>query len=168
MLWWWVYTLWWWIYRIRKHLFIENFPDSNCRYVMNWFSQFREIGSVKDVRQDVKERRSDRPSLLTENKLLDIAHRITQSRKKSGQRLAQQTEVWKGNTQKALTTLFSYARINICSVSLTQLWPQETCWILFWISLVQMEKIFLTSEFKQLKHGFIYPAMSTSRTVVSG
>lgn len=73
-----------------KQTFLEQFPNSRLPHrdtVRDLLNKFHETGSVHDAG------RSGRPSVLTEEKLLDISDRILKSPSKSLRKLAQETSI---------------------------------------------------------------------------
>lgn len=82
-----------------RQKFTEQFP--NCKLpcpdtVYDLIKKFREFGSVHDAA------RSGRPSILTEEKLLDISDRMLQSPTKSLRKLGQQTNISVATAHKAV------------------------------------------------------------------
>jgi transposase len=73
-----------------KHNLVERFPDTDVPHrntVRQLIKKSTATGSVKDML------RSGRPTVLTEDKIMDVSSRITRRPRKSVRRLSQQVGV---------------------------------------------------------------------------
>jgi transposase len=91
--------------------FRNSFPDSvvpNKSTIQCLVERFRETGSIG-------EKRSGRPSILSDDSLEDIRARLLQSPRKSLRKLSQQTGMTYGSVQRATKHLKLHPyRVQVC------------------------------------------------------
>jgi transposase len=85
-----------------QNAFRNSFPDSvvpNTSTIQRLVERFRETGSIGE------KRRSGRPSVLSNDSLVDIRARLLQSPRKSLRKLSKQTGLTYGSVQRATKCL---------------------------------------------------------------